>query len=68
MPPEQGWPSQNGGRAGRRRKIEYRMQNGKINRREFMKGVGGAVAAERFINDAEADRILSRPMRSPWVL
>jgi predicted dehydrogenase len=23
-------------------------------------------AAERFINDAEADRMLSRPMRSPW--
>ena len=40
----------------------------KINRREFMKGVGGAVAAERFINDAEADRMLSRPMRSPWIL
>jgi hypothetical protein len=24
--------------------------------------------AERFINDAEADRMLSRPMRSPWIL
>ncbi len=24
--------------------------------------------AERFINDAEADRFLSRPMRSPWKL
>jgi Oxidoreductase family, C-terminal alpha/beta domain len=23
-------------------------------------------AAERFVNDAEADRLLSRPMRSPW--
>jgi hypothetical protein len=25
-------------------------------------------AAERFINDPEADRLLSRPMRSPWHL
>ncbi len=24
--------------------------------------------AERFVNDAEADRFLSRPMRSPWIL
>ena len=24
--------------------------------------------AERFINDGEADRMLSRPMRSPWIL
>ncbi|NUO83831.1 gfo/Idh/MocA family oxidoreductase, partial [candidate division KSB1 bacterium] len=25
-------------------------------------------ARERFVNDAEADRMLSRPMRSPWHL
>jgi hypothetical protein len=25
-------------------------------------------AAERFINDPEADRLLSRPMRSPWIV
>jgi hypothetical protein len=25
-------------------------------------------AAERFVNDTEADRMLSRPMRSPWHL
>jgi len=24
--------------------------------------------AERFVNDPEADRLLSRPMRSPWHL
>lgn len=24
--------------------------------------------AERFVNDAEADRLLSRPMRSPWMI
>ncbi len=25
-------------------------------------------AVERFINDSEADRLLSRPMRSPWIV